>query len=454
MSTLSITTPIAHDTDAAAERLAQAIRFATVSPEDGGERDREAFLELGAFLEQVFPLTHRALEREVIGDLSLLYTWRGADPTLKPILLSAHLDVVPVPAESEPHWSHPPFDGRIADGFIWGRGALDDKSAVLGILEAVERLLADGFRPGRTIHLAFGHDEERGGDEGAAIIARLLRARGVRLQYVLDEGLVIGNGLVPGVPRPTAMIGVAEKGRVVLELLARGPRGHASMPPSRSAIGALARAVERLESNPMPASLRSPMRELFQCLAPEMEMLRRIAFSNLDVFGSFVTRELGRSARTNATIRTTMALTITSAGTKANVLPGEARAVVDARILPGDTVADVVAHVRLVLDDPAIEIRVSDAHEPSPVAPIEGPGFRTLAGALREVFPEALVVPGLLVAGTDSKHYVPLSEAVYRFRPFPMAPDDLARFHGVDERIGVEDYARFITFYAEVLRNV
>jgi carboxypeptidase PM20D1 len=453
MSALSIETTCAEaDTETAAGRLAQAIRFTTVSPEDGGKRDRRAFLGLHVYLERALPLVHRNLEREVIGDLSLLYTWKGRDPALKPILLSAHLDVVP--AQSEAAWSHPPFGGRIADGFIWGRGALDDKAAVLGILEAVELLLTDGVRPSRTVYLAFGHDEERGGSEGAATIASLLGARGVSLQYVLDEGLVIGSGLVPGVRRPTAVIGVAEKGRLLLELVARGAHGHASMPPSRSAIGALARGLVRLEANPMPASLRSPMRELLECLAPEMELPRRIAFSNLGLFGPLVTHRLGRAARTNATIRTTMAITMASAGTKANVLPGEARAVVDVRILPGDTVAAIVAHVCQVLDDPAIEIRASTAVEPSPVSPTDGPGFLALVAVLRQVFPDAVVAPGLLVAGTDSKHYLSLTEAVYRFRPFRMTPDDVGRFHGVDERIGIADYARLVTFYTSLLRNV
>jgi len=437
----------------AAARLAEAIRLRTVSPEDDAEIDRQEFLGLHAFLARAFPRVHQRLRREVVGELSLLYTWEGTDSSLNPVLVSAHLDVVPVSSDTEARWTHPPFAGRVVDDHIWGRGALDDKSSVVGVLEAVEGLLADGVRPLRTVYLAFGHDEETGGTKGAARIASLLRSRGVRLAYVLDEGLVVGDGLIPGVRGLVAMIGIAEKGRVVLELTAAGSGGHASMPPRHGAIGALGRAAHRLEAHPMPAVLPSPTRRLLESLASETSLARRIVFSNLWLFGPLVVRTLTRSPGTNALVRTTMAITAAAAGGNVNVLPDRATALMDARVLPGHSVADVVAHVSRVIADPKIEVRTLSAIEPSLVASTEGLGFQTLAATAHTVFPEAIVTPGLVVASTDSKHYVSLAGAVYRFRPYRLTREDLARIHGVDERIAVEDYGRLIAFYARFLLN-
>lgn len=258
---------VALDRAAAADRLAEAIRFETVSRQDPGSRDRQAFRDFHAFLARRFPGVHRALEREVVNGESLLYTWPGTERRAKPILLVAHQDVVPVEPGTESRWSQPPFSGRIADGFVWGRGAMDQKVSVLGILEAVESLVAQGVEPARTVYLAFGHDEELGGTDGAAQIAALLKSRNVRLDYVLDEGLMIGEGLIPGVRPPIAMVGIAEKGRLTLELRATARGGHASMPPPQTAIGVLAAALAKLEANPMPATVGGAARGLREPLA-------------------------------------------------------------------------------------------------------------------------------------------------------------------------------------------
>ena len=215
------------------------------------EPQGKEFLALHEYLKETFPKVHSGLTKETINDYSLLYTWKGSDETLKPILLMAHLDVVPVEPASEADWQHPPFEGQIQDGYIWGRGALDDKAGVMGLLEAVETLLAEGFRPKRTIYLAFGHDEELGGPNGAAKIAELLLSRKVELDYVLDEGLIIANGILP-VSKPVALIGIAEKGFVSLELSVETEGGHSSMPPPNTAIGILSEAVNKLEEGQMP----------------------------------------------------------------------------------------------------------------------------------------------------------------------------------------------------------
>jgi carboxypeptidase PM20D1 len=233
-------------------RLAQALRFATISHEDPAQVDRAPFRELHRFLEESFPQVHHSLKREVIEEYSLLYTWQGTDASLAPALFAGHIDVVPVESGTETEWQYPPFEGCVEEGYIWGRGALDDKVAVLGLLEAAEALLARGFQPHRTIYLAFGHDEEVGGTYGAKRIAALLQQRGVRLEFALDEGLAVTEGIIPKVSKPVAMVGIAEKGYLCLELSAESRGGHSSMPPSETAIGILSAAITRLERHPMP----------------------------------------------------------------------------------------------------------------------------------------------------------------------------------------------------------
>jgi carboxypeptidase PM20D1 len=438
----------------AAERLAEAIRIPTISNQDSAQFDTAAFAAFHELLRTRFPRTHAALRRETVAGHSLLYTWPGSDPRLQPVLLMGHMDVVPVEPGTESRWAQPPFGGAMSGGFVWGRGAVDDKASVMGTLEAVEMLLAEGFRPRRTVMLAYGHDEEAGG-RGAARIAALLGSRGVRPEMVLDEGGVIGRGLMPGVDRPTALIGIAEKGFVSVELSVQTAGGHSSMPPRQGSIGRLGAAIGRLEDSPLPARLDGPTLQLFSRMGPELPYAQRVVFANLWLTRPLVMRTLAAAPGSNAMIRTTTAPTIFQAGTKENVLPSRARAVVNFRILPGDSVAGVVAHVRRVVADTGVHVRAMEgfASEPSPVSRTDGEPFRLLERSIRQSSPDAVVAPYLVVGGTDARHYHALSEHVYRFLPVRMDSEDLGRMHGTDERIAVRDYEASIGFYRQLLMN-
>ena len=278
------------------------------------------------------------------------------------------MDVVPAEPETDGKWEHDPFAGDVADGFIWGRGAIDNKSAVLGTLEAVEMLLDEGFRPARTIYLAYGHDEEVGGTHGARQTATLLKSRGVELEMVLDEGGVIGSGILPGIVEPVALVGVAEKGFVTIELRTRVPSGHTSLPPLQSAVGIVSAAVARLELNPMPARMEGATRGLFDRIGPHFPLVQRAVFANLWLTRAIVTRRLASSPATNAMVRTTTAPTMFEAGTKDNMLPSSARAVVNFRILPGDSVSTVLDHVRRVVDDDRVDIKTVGRFSAEPSA--------------------------------------------------------------------------------------
>lgn len=448
--------PVPVDMAAAAERLGGALRFQTVSSRSPDAVDTSAFLGLHDYLAATFPLAQAALSTEVIGGLSLLKTWPGSDPSLPPLVLLAHLDVVPVEPGTEDRWSHPPFSGQIAEGAVWGRGALDDKGSALGQLEAIETLIAQGYQPRRTIVLAFGADEEVGGQQGAAAMGRLLATRMDEAELVLDEGLSITQGVVNGLDGPVALVGLAEKGYLSLELLVESEGGHSSMPPPSTAAGRLARAITRVEAQPMPARLEGPTALMFQALGPEMGLPMRTVLANLWLFRPVVLSIMSKKNATNATLRTTFAVTMLEGSPADNVLPARARAVVNARIHPRDDVQRVIDHVVEAIDDPTVQVRPLDGArwEPSPISPADSPAFQAIGGALRAVYPEAIVAPGLVIGFTDARHYQAIGPRIYRFAPLRFEAADLARLHGANERILIEDYDRLIRFYAELIRKV
>lgn len=437
-----------------AERLGRALTYETVSRESGAAPET-AMRGLHAYLRAAFPAVHSTLKLETIADFSLLYTWPGSDPSARPYLLLAHQDVVPVEAGTESRWTYPPFSGSVEGGFIWGRGALDDKASVLAILEAVERLVQAGFRPRRTVYLAFGHDEEVSGQQGAMRIAATLQQRGVRLDYVLDEGMIIAKGIMPGLARPVATVGLAEKGYLSVELLVDGTGGHSSMPPPHTAVGVLARAVQRIEDNPLPAALRPPTRQLFEHAAPEVSLPLRLALSNIWLLKPILLRQFASLPSTNALIRTTTAATMIEGSPKANVLPQRARAVVNFRVLPGDTTDQVLAHVRRVVGDPRVQVTplVQDRSEPSPISSPETASYRGLARSIRSLFPEAIVAPALMIGQADARHFAAIADSTYRFAPLLLTSEDLDRLHGTNERISISNYVAAVRFYGQLIRT-
>ena len=446
---------VAVDRDAAAARFAGAIRIPTISYGDRTRIDYAQFDRLHDYLAAKFPKLHAALKRELVAKYSLLYTWEGSEPSAKPVLMLAHQDVVPVEPGTEQVWQHAPFSGDVAEGFVWGRGAIDDKASLMAQLEAVEALVGAGFKPKRTIYFAFGHDEEISGEEGAKAMAALLEARGVKAEFSLDEGGSITRGVVQGIDGPVASIMTGEKGYLSLDLVTRDAGGHSSRPPKITAVGRLARAVSRIEEHQMPTHLASPTTDLLGRLAPHMAFADRLAAGNLWLFGPFVERRLADDRTTNALVRTTTAPTIFHAGIKDNVLPVEARATVNFRLLPGDSVAAVEEHVRDVVDDPQVEVTAEAfASEPSPVSDVRAPAFGVLERTVNEVFPDAIVTPGLVIGATDNRHYGAVREQRYNFAPEVMLPEDLLRLHGANERLGVDGYARMVQFYARLLQNV
>ncbi len=444
-----------------AERLALAVQQKTISYHDPEKFDRNAFLGLQRLFKTLYPQVHQQLKLETVNDLSLLYTWEGKRPELKPIMLISHLDVVPADESDAGGWTHPPFSGDIADGYVWGRGTLDIKSGVVGVLEAVEYLLKQGFQPERTIYLGFGHDEEVGGQNGAAAISALLESRGVALGSLLDEGGSVMDGFLPGVETPVGVIGISEKGYLSLRLSCAVEGGHSSMPPQETAIGILSKAIANLESRPMPAHLEV-VEFLMSYLGSALPFTQRMLFANTWLFGGLLKKQLAKSNLLNATIRTTTAPTIVNAGVKDNVLPARAEAVVNFRLLPGDDLRSVYEMVIERVDDPRVKVSPFEGDtlegesgwDPSPVADIDSAYFLRLSRLIKEAFPGALVSPYLVLGGTDARRYSPVTENALRFTPIQMSREDLSSVHGVNERLSFENCARMVGFYIAFIKEM
>lgn len=451
---LAMLAPISSGATDAASRLSDAITYKTISFQDPAMTDEAEFLAFHDYLEKTYPLVHKNLKREKVNGLGLLYTWEGTDPTADALVLMAHQDVVPIAPGTDNDWTYRPFSGRIADGYVWGRGAMDCKGFLIAVLEAVEGLLREGYQPRRTVYLAFGQDEEVGGDMGAAAISALLESRGVRADLVIDEGGFIVDGSVLMIDKPVALVGIAEKGYMSLELTVRAEGGHSSMPPPETAIGILGAAIHRLEKHPFPSRLGGVSVMTLDSLAPEMPAYLRTAIRGRKLIGWIIKSELSKINATNAILRTTTAATIIEAGTKENVLPQEARAVVNFRLLPGDGSDYVIARVKKVIDDDRVEVKpIGEPREASQVSRIDSEGYGLLSSVIAQSFPDAVLAPFLVLGGTDARHFENISDSVYRFSPMKVSEEDQARAHGTDERIGTENLDEIIDFYRLLIKS-
>ena len=438
------------DIDVVSSHLARALQFPTIS---GG--DLAPFDSLQTFLAQTFPEIHEQLEKQVIGEATLVYNWEGSNPDLDPLVITAHQDVVPIEPGTEQDWQHSPFSGKVIDGYIWGRGTLDNKNSVLASLEAVTILLAEGYQPERTVILAYGHDEEIGGLDGAQKIAAHLKEEEITPWFVVDEGGIVLEAHPMPVSSPLALIGIAEKGYLSLLLTVNAEGGHSSMPARETAIGILSSALHKLTSNPFPPRLEGISGQLFDFLGPEMSLPWRSIFANRWLFGPVIKSQLAKSPSSDALLRTSTAPTMLEGSPKDNVLPAQAQAVVNFRILPGETTESVTARVKRVIDDSRVVVEPVNqfGKNPSPVSSTESDAFLTLQTTIHEIYPDAVVAPYLVVGGTDARHYAGISPNVFIFMPTRFREGDMARLHGTNERILQEDYADAIRFFRQLILN-
>jgi carboxypeptidase PM20D1 len=436
----------------ALDRFRELLSIPTVSYADESRMDAAAFERFHRALERLYPQIHERLDRDVIAGHSLLYRWPGTSSE-DPLVLMAHMDVVPV---VDDEWEHPPFAAEIVgegqDAEIHARGAIDDKGALVAILEAVEALLAEGFTPARDIYFSFGHNEETAGDGARAIVAHLSE-RGVHPGLVLDEGGAVVEGIIPGIDVPTAMVGVAERGVMTLVMTVREQGGHASTPPAMPATARLARAIDRLRRRPFPTRLAPPVRAMLATLSPHAPEPLRTLFRRGEITGPLLAGAFALGGpETNAMVRTTAVVTELSGAPGENVLATTAKASVNIRLLTGDTIDSATAHVRRAIADDRVELEVRHASNPSPVSPWRGEPWRRIAGAVVSTLGADIVTtPYVQLGASDSRWFTAISDNVYRFTPFHLTRSERDALHSHNERIRVDVWLRGIGFYRALI---
>jgi carboxypeptidase PM20D1 len=444
------TVAITANSDSSAFHLSTAIQIKTVSYGDTLPIDTTEFLKFRKFLETSYPLVHSKLPRQTFNEFSYVYKWVGKDTTLNPYVLMGHMDVVPVEAIAESKWTVPSFSGAIKNDTIWGRGAVDDKVAVIAILESVEQLLAKNFTPNRTIYLAFGHDEEVSGKRGAKIISEWFKANNIKPALVLDEGGQIDQQHFKRINRPVAVIGTNEKGYANFDLTVEIAGGHSSMPAPETAIDVLNKALVTLRAQQMPGAITPTVQELINRTRPAEKFLNKVVLSNLWLFKPVVMGQFEKVKESNAMVHSTLVPTIIKAGIKDNVIPSIAKATVNCRILPGQTSEDVLAYVTKTINDERVVIKKQTISlmEPSAVSSFESEPFKKIENIIQTSVPNVIVSPFLMIGATDSRYFRSNSESVLNFS----AVQDVKGFHGIDERIGITDLHRMIYFYKELLK--
>ncbi len=435
--------------EAAARHLGEAVRIRTVSHQDAALDEAGEWPRLHAWLAATYPLTHARAARELIDGRSLVFTWPGTDPALPPVVLMAHQDVVPVEAGTEGQWRHPPFAGELADGAVWGRGAIDDKGSLVAIFEALEALARQGFTPRRTLILVSGANEEVQGS-GAQAAAALLASRGVHAEFVLDEGLlVLARHPVTG--GPVAMIGIAEKGYATLEVVAHAPGGHSSMPPADTAGLTLARALLAIHAAAAPSRLDGPTQQMLSALAPDSAFAARLAIANQWLFAPLLVRQIAATPAGAAMLHTTEAPTMLAGSAKENVLPERASAAINYRLAPGDSSAAVLERATRAVA--GLPVTLAWLHAPLEASSVSSTGSRgwSLIAALGAAAAHGPAAPALMIGGTDSRRLQPVATDVFRFQPITLADEDLAMLHGTNERMTLENLRQAITFYARLV---
>jgi len=437
--------------DSAAIHLSKAIQIKTVSKGDTLPIDTAEFVAFRLLLEKSYPLIHQQLTRQIFNKFSYVYAWKGKDTTLAPYVLMAHMDVVPVEAVAEKNWSVPSFSGIIKNDTIWGRGAVDDKVAVIAILESVENLLKQGYTPSRTIYISLGHDEEVSGKRGAKVISAWFKEQCIKPALVLDEGGQIDLQHFKSIQRPVAVVATGEKGYMNIDLSVEIPGGHSSMPTQETAIDVLNKAILQIRARKMPGEMIEPVRELVHRTSSYESFFTRMVTNNLWLTKKLVIAQLEKTKESNAMVHTTLVPTIVQAGIKDNVIPTVAKATFNSRILPGQSSDEIVQFVKEAVNDERVVIKKQTISlmEPSSFTPHTHPAFLQIENIIRKSVPKVVVSPFLMIGATDSRYFRSFSDAVLNFS----AVQDVKGFHGIDERIGITDLHRMIYFYQQLIQE-
>ncbi|MBR3873163.1 MAG: M20/M25/M40 family metallo-hydrolase [Clostridia bacterium] len=441
-------TPETVDREKAVSDLQQLIRAKTVSYRDKTLEDEAEFEKLEQLLPQLFPNVARACEFVKPGPRSLLFCWKGQSSD-KPGVLMAHYDVVPVDEEG---WDKPAFDAIIEDDVMWGRGTLDTKGTLLGVLEAADSLIAEGFVPAQDLYLAFAGDEEISGD-GAPCIIRWLQAHDIQPDFVLDEGGAVVENVFPGVHVPSAMVGIGEKGPMDVKLVLDSAGGHASTPPPHSPVGVLAQAVTRIESHPFPFQLTAPAAQMFDTLGRRSTFLFRVIFANLWCFKPVLNLICKKSGgELNALVRTTVAFTQMQGAAASNVLPPHAWVGANLRLIGDETTESAKAYLEKVIANDKIRVEIVHGMNPSPISRTDCEPWERLSAAIRATWTDTVVSPYLMLACSDSRHYSRICPHVYRFSAMALSKAERGMIHANNERVPLDTIEKTVAFYRRLIK--
>lgn len=441
------------DIEKSAANLSEAIKIKTISNSDYKKFDYEQFEKFISFLEKTYPLVHEKLNKKRINEFSLIYKWSGKDSTKKPILLMGHYDVVPVEKGTENDWTYDAFSGDIAESKIWGRGTLDDKISVISILEAAESLLQENYIPERDIYFSFGHDEEVGGEQGASKIAEKFEEDDLEFEFIMDEGGAVVEKPMEGINKTVAMIGICEKGSTNVKITVKGDGGHSSTPPKNTALGKLALVLTRLEKIKMKPEITEPLKQFLNIMGREMGFGARLAIANIGIFKPLLFKIFENNPTTNAFIRTTTAITMSEASDAPNVLPQKASAIVNCRIRPGDTIEDLVEHIKKAAGDIEIEIELLMKEEASIISDITSEAYSKISETIKKIYPNVLISPYLMVGGTDSRKFDKVCKNIIRFAPYKITNEELSTVHNTNEYISMDNLKKYITFMKLIMKN-
>ena len=440
---------VSFDRDGAVDALAELVRCKTVSYTDHSLEDDAEFEKLIAKLPGLYPHVFKTCDFQQLPDRALLFKWPGKQAGESAVLM-AHYDVVPV---NEENWDKPPFDAIIADGVMWGRGTLDTKVTINGVLYAANHLIAEGFQPEHDIYFAFSGGEEVSG-KGAPNIVSWFEAQGITPAMVVDEGGAVVQNVFPGVKEPCGLIGIAEKGMINAQFRCMSAGGHASAPKPHTPVGILARACAKVENKPFQAHIEGPAAQMFDTLGRHSTLLYRIIFANMWCFG-WVIDLLGKTSggEMNALVRTTVAFTQMQGSSAANVIPPEAKMVANMRLNPADSVESALNYLRETVNDKDVEITALESSEPSRVSTTDCEGWNRVSAAVAETWRGCLVAPYLMVQCSDSRHYGRISDKVYRFSAMDLTSEERATIHGNNERIRLETIGKAVEFYIRLMKK-
>lgn len=438
-----------------AKKLSEAIRLKTISHMNSADTDWKEFEQFQLFLKQQFPQVHSVCTRTVINSYSLSYHWKGRskDPSLKPILITAHMDVVPVEEDTTDDWLYPAFEGAMKEGYVWGRGTLDIKIHLITALEAVERLIKEGFVPARDVYLAFGHDEELDGMQGAYKIAEYYEKQGLQFEFVLDEGGFVSNNILAGIDKPIGLVGIGEKGFANIKLSVTSDGGHSSMPSKHSSLGILAQALCRLEKHSCRLKLIPPVRQFLKSVGLHMKGINHVILTNLWLFQPLFMKVFSATNTGGALVKTTIAVTMAQGSPAPNIVPQKSSAVINCRILPGETGEDLMKFLSKCLKGLPVKLKPLVLDDPSKISPTDTQSYQKLSSLIRKYCDNAIVLPYLVMASTDARKYESVCDNIYRFTPYIIDAEDTEKIHGTNERISIENINRCVDFFRELISS-